>query len=351
MVGWGFAGWKTLGEVGLNAIVPTLRHGTHPETLRALLGNDECIYYFEESILKSHEKLRKISDSVFQEAEPPENRKSKPFEWRRSFNTIYLPLKNLKIVTSCSVHETEFDWEEERSTSPLKLVKTNISDKIAITGILDEDQIRDHIYCAVENKKEEGVFSVERVAGLTEVSINLDEPAEESEQIPAGLYMGHAHRINFEPGEDDLCFSLCIPKDQILSLITAIRADENATIEVAVHLLSFTYEVDDFVREPYHPRVIVINKPAACFVSWVAVTSKIGSHSIQVGSENEDDKAYPYDEEQITLEQRSHQELLQVLLSYQSPLNNLVTALSKPLNNLVIALWILIVVIVVDTIF
>lgn len=288
------------------------------------------------------EKLRKVSDGIFQEAEPPEDR-SRPLEWRRSFNFVNLPLKNIRIITGCSVHETEFCWEAEKSVNPLKLVKPNISDNIAITGTLDEDQMRDRIYCAVESKEEEGLFSVERVAGLQKVTLKAGKPSEESEKMPAGLYWGSAFRLNFDPGEDDLCFELCIPKDQMLSLIAAIRADENATTEVRANLLSFTFEVDDALREHYHSRDIVINDLTPCFVSWVGVTSKIGNHSVQSESENEDrvalpmpwDEAdHPHDEEQITPEQRSYQELLQVLLSY-----------SKPLNNLVTALWVLIVVI------
>ena len=76
------------------------------------------------------EKLRKVSDGIFQEAQPPENR-SPPLEWRRSFNFITLPLKDLRIVTSCSIHETELPWKEEGNTDPLKLVKPNISANIA----------------------------------------------------------------------------------------------------------------------------------------------------------------------------------------------------------------------------
>jgi hypothetical protein len=207
--------------------------------------------------------------------------------------------------------------------------------RIAITGILDEDQMRDRIYCAVENKEKEGMFSVERAGGQTKITLKADEPSEESEKIPAGIYRGNAFRMNFEPGEDDLCFELSIPKDQILSLIEALRADENAIVPIDAHLLSFTYELDDALREPYHSRDIIMEDLTPCFVSWAGVTSKIGQHYIQSDSEYEDEKTDLYEEEQITPEQRSHQELMQVLLSF-----------SKSLNNLVVALWVLIFVII-----
>lgn len=65
-------------------------------------------------MLMIDEQLRKVSDSIFQEATPPEDRSS-PLEWRRSLNFINIPLKSIKIVTSCNVHDTDFgfglDWE------------------------------------------------------------------------------------------------------------------------------------------------------------------------------------------------------------------------------------------------
>lgn len=114
------------------------------------------------------EKLRKVSDGIFQEAKPPKDR-SRPLEWRRSFNFINLPLKNIKIVTSCSVHDTDFEWEEEKTIEPLKLIKADITQQIAITGIVDEEQMRDSLYFAVENKEEKDIFSAERASGSTAI--------------------------------------------------------------------------------------------------------------------------------------------------------------------------------------
>lgn len=289
------------------------------------------------------EKLRKVSDGVFQEADPPQER-SRPLEWRRNFNFINLPLKNIKIVTSCSVHDADygdFEWGDEKTAEPLKLVKADISEQLTISGIVDEEQMRDTLYFAVENKEEKGLFSVERASGNTNVSIKLGKPSEETERTPSGLYRGTAFRMNFGPGEDDLYFELSAPKEQLLSLISALRADPDSTIEVGAHLLSFKYEVDDALREHYHPREIILNESAPCFLSWVGVTSEIGKHVLASESEydDEDDIEDSYREE-LTLEQRAHKELLQVLLSYL-----------KPLNGLVAAIWFLIIVIALSAIF
>lgn len=294
-----------------------------------------------------HKKLKKVSDSIFQEMGLSEN-KDKPLEWRRNFNVVYLPLKNLKIITNYCVHETEFDWKEDKSANPLNVIKTNVSNNIVIVGILDDEQIRNYIYCVAENKEEE-VFLVERVSGLIKVTIRSSKASEENEVMPAGLYMGCVLRTDFDLEEDGLYFELGMPEDHMLSLIATIKSDENAAIEVAAHLLSFTYEVDDFFsyeRGAYLPRDIIINNSAPCFISWVSVTSKIRNHSIQVAAENKDKNLDG--EEKIAPEQQLYQELLQ---SHHSTLNNLMTLISIPLNNVVMALWVLIVVIVANTIF
>lgn len=294
-------------------------------------------------MITGDEKLRKVSDGIFQEAEPPEDRSS-PLEWRRSFNFINLPLTNIKIVTSCSVHDIDFEWEEEKSKEPLKLVRADVSQQIAITGIVDEEQMRDSIYFAVENKEKKDLFSVERALGKTNVSIKVGAPSEENERTPIGLYYGTAFRMNFEPGEDGIYFELTAPKEQLLSLISALKGDPNSTVEVGAHLLSFTYEVDDALREHYHPRDIILNDSTAwswCFLSRAGVTSKIGEHHLESESEyDEEDEIEDTHQDELTPEQRAHQELLQVLLSYL-----------KPVNGLVAAIWVLIVVIALSAIF
>lgn len=284
-------------------------------------------------LITKNEKLKKISDSVFQEAEPPEDR-NRPLEWRRRFNFIHLPLKNLKIVNRCTVHEIKFNIDKENSTNPVELVRPNLTSRVGITATLDEDQVRDSIYFAVENEEEKGIYSIERAKGETEITLISGQPTEGVENIPAGLYWGNAFRLDFEPGQDQLCFELAIPEEQMNSIIKSLREDEKSTVEIGAHLLSFTFEVDDALREPYHPRDIVINEPTLCFLSWAGVTSKVGTHYKKPDLvQEEDEKASQYKEE-LTQEQRSLQDLKQALLSY-----------SKPLNSLVRAAWALIIII------
>lgn len=290
-------------------------------------------------MIGKNEKLRRTSESIFQEADPPKDR-SRPLEWRRRFNFIDLPLRNVQIVNSCAVHDTEFHLIEEKEVDPVTLLRTNLSTKTAITGILDEVKVRDRFYFAVKNTQEEGIYSVERPQGQVRVTLKAGEPTEESDSTPGGLYLGNAFRLDFEPGEDDLCIDLSFPEKQINSLIAALRADENAVIEVGADLLSFTFEVDDALREHYDPRDIVIDDSTLCFASWASVKSKIGQHLIQRDSEPEEVETDDEHRYEMTAEQRSHQELMQVLSSY-----------SKPLNGLVKAMWALVIVIALHAFF
>lgn len=284
-------------------------------------------------MIGKNEKLRKTSDEIFQEAEPPNDR-GRPLEWRRSFNFVSLPLKNVQVANSCTIHDTDFDLNEERKTNPVDLIKPNVTTKTTITGILDEEKARDSIYFAVKNKQDGDTYSIERHRGETKITLKSGEPTEAGKNTPAGLYWGNAFRMNFDPSEDDLCFELSMPEKQINSLVAYLRADENAVIEVGARLLSFTFEVDDALREPYHPKDIVINDSTLCFASWAEVTSRIGQHNLQHDSELEEEETNDEHHEEPTLAQRAHQELLQAITSY-----------SKPLSSLVTAIWALIIVI------
>lgn len=251
-------------------------------------------------MIGKNEKLIKISDGIFQKAQPPKDR-SRPLEWRRSFNFVRLPLKNVQVINSCTVHDSDFALDDERSANPVNLIKSNITSKIAITGILDEDKTRDSIYFAIEENKGGDIYGIGRHKGKTIITIKSGEPTEEGKNIPAGLYWGNAFRMNVDHGENDLCFELSMPKKQIDSLVASLRADQGSIFEVGAYLLSYTFEVDDALREHYHPRDIVINDSALCFTSWAGVT--------------------------LNLEKRSHQELLQAITSYSKPLTNLVKAI------------------------
>lgn len=275
--------------------------------------------------MREGEKLRKVSDRVLQEAQPPADR-SKPLEWRRSVNVVNLRLKDLQLVTSCSIHETVFGTEDgDERLGFSKDLKPNIEDGLGIKALVDEGAMRDRIYCAVEDKEDNSLLSLARAPSPLRVTLRTGKPTEATDRHSAGLYWGNAFPLDFDPRDDGYLFELPIPRLQMERLFNAVKTDHNAVIEVSVRMLSFTFEVDDFFREPWDRQDIVASRTAPCFVGWVNVTSKIGLHTVASDPAAEDEEQ-PQQRE-VPPEQRAHAELMQMLAGYLTPLKSVVTAL------------------------
>src|ERR1700740_3708207 len=149
-------------------------------------------------MIASEEKLRKASDRVFQEENPPKDRTG-PLEWRRNFNSIRLRLTNLRLVTSCTIQDMDFVSEKEKELDFAGLLKPNVADHLAIIGLVDEEEMRDRLYCTVEDKEDKTLFSVKRAPRPIKVTIKVGEPTEETAKRPAGLYWGNGFQLDFDP--------------------------------------------------------------------------------------------------------------------------------------------------------
>ncbi|MGH7824334.1 MAG: hypothetical protein ACREQ7_04055 [Candidatus Binatia bacterium] len=135
--------------------------------------------------------------------------------------------------------------------------------------------------------------------------------------------------MNVEPGEDYLCFDMCLPENQMNDILECLSRDPNAQIEVGVNLLSFSYEVDDALREWYHPRDLFIEEGPAAPVGWVNVSSLVGARLDTSDKKSEETENTDADEVQI----RS-------AAITQAPVD--LSAVTKALGSLTVALWILI---------
>lgn len=291
-----------------------------------------------------NKKLLKTTDDIFVEHDSLQDGK-RPLEWRRNFNYVKFNLNNLKLISSFRVHEIDFDLDNllnqsDDEAKPNLGIKPSINHKITLLGELDEDSFRDAIYIAVVDSKEEKTFSIEHITGTTKVTLTAGHPTEgEDGKTPRGLYPGHALRCDYD-GEDYLAFDLTLPAEQMDQIISAFKEDENSTIEVAALLRSYTFEVDDFFREYSHPRNIIIDDSTLCFLSWISISSKVGKHYIKLDLDNQhEDDEYIYQTE-LTPEQQNQQAQLRVLESY-----------AKPLNNIAHGIWLLIIILILQTIF
>ncbi len=281
------------------------------------------------------EKLRKVSSSIFQEFESQKDR-SRPLEWRRAFNTIKLPLRDVKIITSLGTHDLDWDVHGDHREDPTKLIKPDLSTQTLITAFVDEELMRDRLYCAApcEHDEQKDIFVVERPRGDIKVILKSSALRDKSDLFPDGVYPGSCFRMNYEPGEDYISFEMTIPIEQMVTVIDNLRGDQALRLNLDVHLLSFSYEVDDFLREYYHPRDLIIDGDPYAFVSGVTVVSSIGKQSEPVT--NDCEESTELDSVVEDPQEPSNQE---VLLSKQ--LKVLLT-LQEPLNKILFVLWVLV---------
>lgn len=272
-------------------------------------------------MLAQNVKLKKFSDSVFHEVDGKVG--ERPLEWRRRFHYVRLPVNEIKIIHGCSVHDTEFNIDDAKKDNPAGCIIPNVETKIAIQCVLDEEEMRDSIYCAVEQKDTDGIYGVEKHKGKTYVTLRSGPPTIEKDGVRAGVYWGLAFRSNYEPGEDDLFFDLHLPEPQLNSLVDALRKDEKADLEIGAHLLSFSHEVDDFFREHYHPQDLIITDSILCFAGSVNVSSKIERQAAIKVSDDDGQGENDSRINELTPEQAAHQNLLRVLNSQDKTLISL----------------------------
>jgi hypothetical protein len=281
------------------------------------------------------EKLRKVSSSIFQELESQKNR-SRPLEWQRGFNTIGLPLRNIEIVTSLKTHDKDWDIHREHIDNPTKLIKPDVQAQTTITAFVNEDFMRDRLYCAAlcEHDEQKDIFALERPRGDTKVILTSSALRDKGDLFPNGVYPGTCFHVNYGSDEEHIAFEMSLPDEQMKAVIAELQANTNVNLRLNVHLLSFSYEVDDFLREHYHRRDLFIHEDPCAFVSSVVITSEVGEHSSVIANEPEELDSDAISDE---LQEPSNQE---VLLSRQ--LKALLT-LQEPLSKILFALWILII--------
>jgi len=268
--------------------------------------------------------IKKISDTEYVEMDNKHN-----FKWERNLNSIALPLQNVKVVTHINTHDKEWDWDRKFKDNPEKLIKPDIRTSFIITAQVDEDKMRDNIYSLDESDNNDE-FTIVRPKGVITVTLRPGKPAtDEHKNLNVGTYHGNCLRMNYDPGEDDIIFEMYIPEEQLQVIVTRLKTDNNAKIEVYTEFVSFTYEVDDSLREHYHSRDFLINDKSRAFVQSIGISSNVGNHVFKkVSDEDEDNDDYIYNEEpEMTSEQLAHQQLLQVFNNLQVPLKSTTTAM------------------------
>jgi hypothetical protein len=206
--------------------------------------------------LKS-EQLKKVSEAVYEEANPPVDR-HRPLEWRRDFNPVWLPLRNVEIRSNFNVHDRKRDLDRKDDDLPWQRISSEIKTNRFISAVVDGEKFRDSIFCAVIDDKDKGITRLQKPSGEMRLSLRTGEPAEGSGKFPAGVYYGTCFRMNFDSGEDYLCFELYLPESHMNDILERLNSDPDVQLQVGVNLLSFSYEVDAALSHWSHPQYLFI---------------------------------------------------------------------------------------------
>lgn len=287
-------------------------------------------------------KLVRASETVFHNPDDIEQGK-RPLEWRRSFNFVDLPLKDIKLITGCKVHEIDYSasFDDSEKAHPSREIIPSVADTISISGVLDDEEMRDWIYVAEKSKSNPGEYDVLQGKNPTKIVIKSGTPSAATEDRPGGIYWGNAFHYDHEPGEDCIYFDLSVPHEQMISLASALKDDKNAKLRVGAHLLSYTYEVDDALREPWHRQDIIIEDMTLCFASFVHLTSQISAVQTVARDFLDDDEQQDEQRDEATDPEFVFKKTLLQVLAAQ-------TARTDKLIN---AVWALVIVVALAAIF
>jgi hypothetical protein len=219
-------------------------------------------------MISAQDRVKLKTSDIFVEAEPPKGR-TRPLEWRRSISTIDVDATRFVIKEHHTVSELDYitnglfraDLKAADDTSDPDEEKEQLKPKPGLRTILSSkiplEDIHDSLYRTVEEDKDEKIYSFSRAKGYLELSISDDEPLKEPWAIfAAGTHFGHAW---IEENDEKLTIYVSVEKDVLKHLVSEIKSGRVAEVNFRIAIDSFSDEVDDFLREWYHPRDLVID--------------------------------------------------------------------------------------------
>lgn len=206
-------------------------------------------------MINAKDRVKFKSRKVFVEADPPADR-SRPLEWRRSINTIDINANRFVIKEHHSVTEHDYDFDSGEADSELEkvLIKPKIGLRRVVSSIVPLSDIRDSVYRTIEVDKNEKIYSFLKSDEYLELTLTDDEPLNKDARIfAAGTQNGYAW---IDEDEEHLSVNVSVGKDVLSQLISEIKSGRVAQVEFRIALDSFSFEVDDALREWYHPETL-----------------------------------------------------------------------------------------------
>lgn len=215
-------------------------------------------------MILSEEKLRVKDRFTLVEAELPQDR-SRPLEWRRSLNYLRFEATSFNIDSTHWVNESDvvsdiFRDSDDREREVVPLVVCASKKKISVSTKTSFEGIRDSIYKTVEQNKDEEIYSVSRLTRASNLILNLSEGEPKTEDwgiFKSGAYYGNAGF--YDDDNCDLTLDITASSEAIQDLIKIISSNSLDKVIFNVAISTFSYEVDDALREWYHPRDLIVH--------------------------------------------------------------------------------------------
>lgn len=201
-------------------------------------------------------RLRRMSDAVFQEADPPVDR-SRPLEWRRSFNEFRFGLRDARIVTTFSVNTLRTEGLGE---SEIQRIESGVARKISILAEVNADEMRDRIYFAKETREGSGIYTLWMPKGRFTFSLSGAEPWSSGDGKLRSVFSGALGHGDSAPNEDETFVRVSAPRDTVLDLAAAIAAAPGSPLEVSLFAETFSCEADDARRESWMSRELFVDR-------------------------------------------------------------------------------------------
>jgi hypothetical protein len=215
-------------------------------------------------MILSNENLRFKDSYTLVEAEPPKDR-SRPLEWRRSLNYLRFEATSFTVDSTFWINESDtlsdiLRDSEDKAKEVIPIIKSALKAKISISSKISFDGIRDSFYKTIETNKDEKIFTISRSTRASNLILNLSEgePKDEDWSIfKSGSFCGSASF--YDDDSCDLTLDITASKESLQELLKVISANNLEKVIFNVAISSFTYEVDDALRDWYNPRDLLIH--------------------------------------------------------------------------------------------
>ena len=210
------------------------------------------------------DKVKYRDYQTFTEVEVPSDR-NKPLEWRRSLNSIRIEASSFIIdqtywVNKCDtingiIRRESFDTSENAPI--VETVKAELNERRSVSFEISFDSIRDSIFKTISIDDSEKIFKLEKINRKIVVTLNNDDPIIESWGLfSVGSYCGSSY---IDEGGENLFIDLALDKNSFNNLYKDIRENRIDKIILDIVIDSFSFEVDDALRDFDHSRNLFIH--------------------------------------------------------------------------------------------